>query len=305
MIKSITIINSKNEKNVISLTKSSESGFLVTDISGLGPVQASINTTNYATRDGAVFNSARVDLRNIVISLRLVENGQDTIESLRQRSYSIFPIKDKITFGVVTENRSCMIDGYVESNEPIIFGEVASTQVSIICPDPYFYDYTSGQQISFSETKSLFHFPFYNAGTDEPTIKMGEISRRSTKTYTYEGDGLCGCRITICVNEPLQGKITITNKTTNQKMILDTDLMSDEHRSQSGVTFNVSSIPGNKYVNYYPPKTYVATDFLCGVASGSDWVDVVSGENVIEIDYEGNSEVVDAWVYAPVRYEGV
>ena len=157
MIKSVTITNHLGESIKMELGFPEKSGFLIQSITGLGPVKADINSTKFATSDGAIFNSARLDSRNIVMILRLLENS--TIEDTRQKTYKYFPIKNRIRFRIETDNRTCETYGYVESNDPIIFSSQVSTQISIICPDPYFYSITPKTTI-FSGVESLFNFHF-------------------------------------------------------------------------------------------------------------------------------------------------
>lgn len=303
MIKSVTVENSKRESLVIDLVKPLSSGFAITDISGLGPVKATINTTKYATRDGSLFSSARVDERNIVLSMVFVAGEGESIEDVRQRSYQYFSVKDNITLTIKTDNRNCEIKGYVESNDPDIFSQRESTQISIICPDPYFYDYSASQRISFVEVERLFHLPVYNDGLAQSTIKMGTIVHQRSKAFVYNGDGRCGFWMQITIKERPGGKITITNKATDQKMIIDTSLMPDNVKSVLKVIIiRLNTIPGDKYVRY----SYGSDkDFLYGVASGSDWLEVVPGENTVEIDYDGDNDTIEAWMRTPVRYEGI
>ena len=135
MIKSIQITSFRGETIAIELANPEKSGFAILDITGLGPVKADINTTENGINDGAIFNSAHVSYRNIVLSLRFI--GTD-IESLRQESYRFFSVKQNVRLLIETDNRLMNIEGYVESNEPTIFSKTEGCKVSIICPYPYF-----------------------------------------------------------------------------------------------------------------------------------------------------------------------
>jgi hypothetical protein len=52
------------------------------------------------------------------------------IETVRQKSYKYFPIKKELILTFETDNRSCYIAGYVESNEPVIIN--MSGEASIV-----------------------------------------------------------------------------------------------------------------------------------------------------------------------------
>ena len=137
MIRAVTVTNYLGESKRFELAFPEKSGFAVQSISGFGPSKADINTTEISTNDGSLYNSARVNSRNIVMSLKLMFNPQ--IEDTRHDSYKYFPIKKKVTLLIETDNRICETYGYVESNEPDIFSSDETTQISIVCPDPYFY----------------------------------------------------------------------------------------------------------------------------------------------------------------------
>jgi len=137
MIKTLTVTNPSGDVLVLDMKNPLLSGFKITSITGLGPTKASINTTDFGSGDGSVFNSARVGMRNIVLTLVLIENP--TIETMRQLSYKFFPVKQRIALVVETDNRIVQTYGYVEANDPDIFSSQESIQVSILCEDPYFY----------------------------------------------------------------------------------------------------------------------------------------------------------------------
>lgn len=126
------------------------SGLLITSIDGLGPVKGTINMVDLPTTDGGVFNSARLSTRNIVIK-GLFTNAT-SIEDARLLSYKYFPVKKKVHLKIVTDNRTVETDGYVESNEPVIFDQGCGCQISILCENPYF----NGDEIvsSFNASES-------------------------------------------------------------------------------------------------------------------------------------------------------
>lgn len=308
MIKSITVVNRKGEELLISLSDPLASGLAVSNITGLGPVKASISTTSYASRDGAVFNSARVDVRNIVLSMIFVSSENELIETIRQRTYRYFPVKEPITLKFVTDNRECTIDGYVESNEPEIFNRRESTQISIICPDPYFYDSSTSQKVSFLGKTGIFHFPFANEGTDTETVIMGEITRRLTKSFIYDGEGQTGVVIMLDFLGEVGGKITIENKTTKQKMVIDTSLFSDSYKLKKDDRIWINTNPGNKYVRLVKSVNGTSSssiNILNCIASGSVWIEIVHGENDFAVTADSGQENIDVSVRTVVRYEGL
>jgi hypothetical protein len=195
MIKSITVKNYLNESIKLELASPEKSGFAVQKIDGLGPCKATINTNEFASADGGIYNSARVSERNIVLSLKLLANP--TIETSRQLSYKYFPIKKAVTLTIETDNRLCETVGYVESNEPDIFSKFETSQISIICPDPYLYSVGANGTTTtvFSGVQSLFEFPFSNESITENLIEFGAIENTTEQNVYYSGDSEIGILI--------------------------------------------------------------------------------------------------------------
>lgn len=177
MIKNIIIINYLGESLNLELTHPEKTGIYIKSITGLGPGKANINTTDLASDDGSIYNSARATERNIVMTLGFMQipGITDTIEDARQLTYKYFPRKKPITFYVLTDNRELFTTGYVESNEPDIFSKEETAQISIICPDPNFYALNVPTTV-FSGTESVFEFPFENNTVGEETTFIPGIS---------------------------------------------------------------------------------------------------------------------------------
>lgn len=120
---------------------SASSEIFVKDIQGLGPVQASIATQDFAFQDGAGFVSSRASTRNVVLTLGYKPRpmtGMD-IQTLRRSLYPIFRPKGLVRMVFQSDYlRDVEIEGYVETHEPSIFSAEPEVQISILCLDPYF-----------------------------------------------------------------------------------------------------------------------------------------------------------------------
>lgn len=171
MIKSVEITNHLGESIEFELANPYKTGIYVSSITGLGPGKAVINTTDLANDDGSIYNSARAEERNIVMTLGFMQvpGVTNTIEDARQITYKYFPKKKPLVFRIITDNRDLQTFGYVESNEPNIFNKNETTQISIICPDPLFYSATEGgvNVTSFNGIDFEFEFPFENSTISE------------------------------------------------------------------------------------------------------------------------------------------
>lgn len=115
-----------------------EDRWQVVSITGLNPPKATINVTNIAGMDGARFNSAKLNVRNLVITLKLNSAPGFDVEENRLTLYDFFRTKDDCIFYYANATRNVKIEGYVESVECDLFSSGEVMQISILCLYPYF-----------------------------------------------------------------------------------------------------------------------------------------------------------------------
>lgn len=195
MIKSFKATTASGDNLTFELSKPENTGVLVRRIDGLGPVKADISSTGYALLDGVRFSGARKGARNIVLDLELLSSRP--VEQNRIRLYDIFPVKETITFEITNDSGTFTTEGYVESFEPDIFSERESIQVSILCPDPYFYGAEDrGVVLNFDEGYSKFEFPLINDSLTSNLIILGDNVRLKSKEFRYNGTSDTGIDVT-------------------------------------------------------------------------------------------------------------
>ena len=173
--------------DIFELTHNSPN-YYVTHIDGLTPPPTVVNTATAGVIDGTFFNSARVEQRNIVITLYI--NGN--IEANRQQLYKIFPRKTPCTVYFKNQNRDVKIVGYVETLDGDLFVQREQIQISIICPRPY-WEALSQLYNELSKIIARFEFPF---SIVEP-IPFSEINDVPIAVINNSGDVACGTLIDI------------------------------------------------------------------------------------------------------------
>lgn len=277
MIKSIKVTNPKGESLVLDLFHPEKSGLIVRSISGLGPPKANINSTDLATADGALYSSARASTRNIVFNLQFM--FAPTIEDSRQLTYKYFPLKKLVKIEVETDNRSLETSGYVESNSPDIFSREETTQISIVCLDPFFYD-PNPSATQFATVTPTFEFPFSNESTSEDLIEFGTINLDTRSTIDYVGDVDTGVLITIHALGSVSGSLTIYNVETQEKMVIDLakikTLIGKDYGSGDDII--ISTVSGDKYVQVLHDGKY--TNAIAAIEKLADWFQVSVGRNI-------------------------
>ena len=154
----------ENSKGDLLTLTGQEAVFQVINIVGLNPPPAQINTTTIVGLDGAVFNSSKLQTRNLVLTIKI--NGD--VETNRLLLYSYFKTKDKCKFYYTNNSLDVSIEGYVESVECDLFTNNELAQISILCPYPYFKSLSEILTDS-SNVIPQFVFPF-SINIDEPVV---------------------------------------------------------------------------------------------------------------------------------------
>lgn len=307
MIYSLAVTNFLGDRIRLELGKPENTGFLIKSITGLGPVKANVNTTEVATNDGSMFNSARLSQRNIVIQMVFVNSiyGED-IEAIRQKSYKYFPIKKNVELVIETDNRYVRTTGYIESNEPDIFSKQEGTQISIICPDPYFYSASEdGDNVTdFYSIDPMFEFPFSNESLTEPLLVFGEIQIKTEGVITYSGDSEIGVMIYIHAIGPAE-HINIYNTETREVMTIDTVKL--EKLTGRGLIAGddiiINTLKGEKSITLV--RSGVSYNILNCLDKNTDWFTLVKGDNIFAFTADSGVTNLQFRIENKVIYEGV
>lgn len=307
MIHSLAVTNYLGDRIRLELGRPENTGFLIKSITGLGPVKANVNTTEVATNDGSMFNSARLSQRNIVIQMAFVNTvyGED-IEEVRQKSYKYFPIKKNVELIIETDNRYVRTKGYIESNEPDIFSKQEGSQISIICPDPYFYSASEdGNNITdFYSIDSVFEFPFSNESLSDPLLIFGEIQIKTEGVITYHGDSEIGVMIYIHAIGPATN-INIYNTETREVMSINTTKL--EALTGKGIVASddiiINTLKGEKSITLV--REGVSYNILNCLDKNTDWFTLVKGDNIFAFTAESGVTNLQFRIENKVIYEGV
>lgn len=159
MIKTVSVVNQFGDEISTNFVGAYEAPYVITKIEGHGPVEADINLTQFATNDGAMYNSARVGERTMTLTLAVVAQPGKTIEHARRWIYKTYAVKNRVEMAFTTDTGTYIMTGYVEKCEPDIFEKITKVKITIVCPDPYFYA-PATTVTSISSVKGGFEFPF-------------------------------------------------------------------------------------------------------------------------------------------------
>ena len=340
MIQYIRVTNHLGDTVKMELRDPYKSGFLVSKVDGLGPVKANINTTESASLDGATYNSAKLQQRNIVMSLVFV--GDKTVEEYRQLSYKYFPIKKEVKIVIKTDNRTCVTSGFVESNVPTIFSKQEGTQISILCPDPYFYSektvstvfsgieplfefevegsFSGSDQSSYDSIDSLpnadvMKFPLKKApirkdgkipslSSEDGKIEFGLIVKYDYQSVVYDGDADVGMNLEIHAVGPVNN-VTVYNANSREFFKIDSKKLQDLTGSDivAGDTIYISTVKRNKFATLFRDGKY--TNILNCVGKGSSWLQLSRGENDFTYSADSGRDNLQFRIENQNVYEGI
>lgn len=310
MIKSVTAVNFKGESIKMDLFHPESSGFIIIKIDGIGPGKATVTKNDSKVYDGGTITSARLPSRNIKMEIDFL--WVNSIEDVRHKSYKYFPLKKPITLIFETDTRTVEIEGVVESNEPDIFSSEESTNISIICPDPYFY--ASGEnprnKTEFSGIDALFEIPSDTGYSNESlTNALTEISAlyiQSERGIMNYGEVDIGVVISIKPLSIVKGVLTISNITLGQNMSFDLNKIKTitENDFHLGDELVINTLRGKKSVTLVREgKNYNA---LSCIDTRTDWIYLTSGENTFTYYLNGDGiEDLQFSVTNSILYEGV
>lgn len=300
MIKSITVTNYLGESINIELARPEKSGFAILKIEGISGPKSDVNITEVVTTDGGLFNSARITSRDITMKIRYYGIN---IESIRQKSYKYFPSKRPVKLLFNTDNRTIYASGYVEENKVNIFEKNEGCTITIVCPDPYFYEVKNTETV-FSGVVPMFEFPFDNNSVTENLIEVGNIVTKQYETVFYKGDTEVG--VTIVIHSlGTVGTLRIYNIDTRQVMEINKEKL--ETLTGNGIvkgdTITICTEKFNKSITLL--RGGVKTNILNCLDKGTDWFTLNKGDNIFAYVADEGASNVQFKVINKVLYEGV
>lgn len=304
MIYTIIATNAKGDSVELDLANPWAGGIAVTGVSGLGPAEGTINTVNFATSDGALFNSSRIKSRDIELNLKFL--GSD-IEAVRHKLLRYFRVKHPITLDFITDYRHTYITGHVEKNEIDIFSNSEGADLTIVCPNPFFRlrDPAKGKNsVRFTTSTPSFEFEFQDPNSDSPTLIFGEMTSTGETVVVYEGDADASTIVDIQFLGPASG-VKLYNTTTQTRINIDTNEISRLLGStiRAGDRLSISSGVGDKYVKAYRDgNVYNA---LSALDKDSDWIFLTPGDNLITVRADTGIDNVSAIISFENLYESI
>ncbi|MDE6425422.1 MAG: phage tail family protein [Ruminococcus sp.] len=241
--------------------------YMVKKIEGLSPPSGTISTSTYAGTDGSYLNNAFIEKRNIVINFEM--RGID-IEKRRHWLYKVVEPSRYIKVFYKTATVDVYTYGYVETCEVNNFETFTSGQISIICPDIYWYD--NKQTIAYyGRISGAFHFPFPES--DEP-FPLGVYNESSIMTIENDGDKI-GFTIEITADSSAQ-MVTVYNVDTGEYLQIKGDIQPND-------IITITTKTGNKTISLNRGGGF-STNIINWFVYGSTWLTMNQGTNHFRLE---------------------
>ena len=236
--------------------------YMTSKIEGLSPPPGTISTSSYAGMDGSYLNNAFIEKRNVVISFEMRGIG---VEKRRHQLYKVVKPSRFIKVYYKTAGIDVFTTGYVETCEVSNFEQLVTGQISILCPDIYWYS-TESVMAYYSQITGAFTFPFPTESNPEPFV-LGKYNTQNTMVIVNDGDET-GFTLEIEALEDARSP-TLYNADTDEYLQITGDL-------QIFICI-ITTKTGHKTVTL--DRGGVKTNIINRLVSGSTWLTLREGKN--------------------------
>ena len=313
----------ENERGDLITLTGAEGMYQIIRIDGLNPPAAILHRSEVAGMDGTKYMSAKLEEREIVLTVRI--NGD--VERNRLNLYNYFKSKHYSKMYYSNGSRDVYIEGYVETVECDLFSMSEQMQVVIICPDPYFM---SANEIvtDISKVLGAFEFPFafgaegvkksiamidrfpkmvesvnrefVSVDVPDPTItdeaiEFSQFIKDRIVSILNEGENETGLIITITASKQVVNP-TIYNVDTREFFKLN--LTIDETD-----TLTINTNRGQKSVTLSDETS--TTNVINKVARSSTWLTLAKGDNQFTYEADDGGANMKVLFTHRTRYQAV
>lgn len=293
MIQAVWAKNQSGQTLELELrTSGTSSGIYVFNLEGIGSPVATINSSGGPALSGVRVNSRKIDGRHLTFSVAINSTG-DEEETARALLYQLFPVGEKIFFGIRTDRRDVYTEAYVEQNPFAHFSKIENSVISLLCPSPFLQEVAeTSHTVGLYTGVPEFSFPFSNESLLLPLLKFGTVT--NFPTIRIDNDGVkTGVEIDILFLQPtlIGDRIGILNTNGDQHMhiylprVLDYLDPPDHGAIQAGDRIHINTKVGEKEIKYIRSgeswKFLSPANLLSGLSVDSTWITINPGRNQI------------------------
>lgn len=275
----------KNKNGQILNLTQNENKYQIRKIDGLTPPKGEIHTIDTANLDGSKYKSSRLDVRNLVLTIKI--NGE--VEKNRIALYDFFRPSQWCSIIYKNGTRNVQIECYCETMESELFSLGQVAQISLLCPSPHWVNLYS-TIVDISKRYGNFQFPF---SLDDMGMPFAAVDLNKVTRVVNYGEVANGIKITIKANDTVSnpviynyytGEFIKVNITMNKGEVLLIDTLNKK------VTSIIDSIERNA-INLKD--------------NDSTWLKLAIGNNFFTYNADEYSEQLDVVIEHSSLYYGV
>lgn len=244
--------------------------YTIVDVQGLGPADATINTSETPMLDGSKFVNSKVNMRVINLAFAIETDAEEN----RLYAYKVLRTKEPIRLYYKSDRMDVYVDGWVRTVVPKHFAKKQTVSVSIWCPFPFFMKREQASS-EMSNVVKMFHFPF--ASTADKDIVFGYLDEISNVEITNEGALQTGLIIDIHARGEAES-VKIFNYETGEYIGIDFNFM-------AGDLVTIDTRPGFKTIELF--RGGVETNIFNSLMDGSTWLQLAVGGGVFTYEVTG------------------
>lgn len=276
-------------KNGDQLTFSQNSPYTISDIQGLNPPDATINTSEVSLIDGGKYNSAKVNMRQLMIAFAIETSAAYN----RVQMYKVLKTKEWVKMYYSGDYRNVYITGYIQSIDISYFEKKQIVTVDILCPQPYFKA-AEDMINSLSNIIGSFHFPFMS--TAEPELVMGYLDPLASITIDNVGDVETGLIFTLIANASVTNP-KIFDYVTQEFIGLNFTMLTNDE-------ITIDTTKGNKSITLL--RNGVETNIFNSLMKNSTWLQLPASGGVYSYEVgTGEPTNLSILISYSALYEGV
>lgn len=263
--------------------------YQITEIEGLNPPTATINTTEMGLIDGVRYSSSKLAARTLNIAFAILYD----VESNRLNAYKVLRAKRRVKVSYKNDHRDVCAYGYVEKVAVGYYDQTQIVTATILCPSAY---WSAAQSVvsDMSVVNKTFHFPFGSTAAKE--VVFGYIDPIASTDIANDGDVDTGMVIELYAREALSNP-TVYDYTTKDYFGLDIDM-------QQADLITVDTRAGNKTAIL--TRNAKDTNVFYAIRKGSKWLQLPTGGGVYVYSVgSGEATALAVTITHDDQYEGV
>lgn len=286
------IIKCKNSDGIeMTFTERAFNPFLLAKANGIYDADNVVSMTNNTTIDGSVYQGSVTNARNIVLVLKDISDFADNRDLL-----DVLFAKGILGIMTVYDNEHIReIEYYTESITSTATPSARLTTVSLICPNPYFYD-PFDTSVYISDVMQNFEWP-------HNFLEQGE-------EFSYINEG----RIKTVVNDTAENNVGLTIAITTRGTITNPSITKIQTQETlalgyTGKTFTLydgdvlvfTTKTGNKNVSW--THNGVTQDVNEYLTDDSEFFQLMRGENTFGYMAESHPEYMTIHITYRFKYQ--